>query len=63
VQLDGSRDLAAVLEAIVAQVLAGDLDLCLEGRPLHDPGAVREAFAGEIGPTVHGLAAFALLAG
>lgn len=60
--LDGTRDLDAVVEALVGQVLSGSLQLNREGRAMRDPRAIRRVFAGEIGAIVRRFAASALLA-
>ena len=60
--LDGTRDLDAVLEALVGQVLSGNFQLSREGQAMRNPRAIRKAFAGEIGDIVRRFAASALLA-
>lgn len=59
--LDGTRDLDAVLEALVRQVLSGGVQLRREGRAMRDPRAIRKAFAGEVGAVVRHFATSALL--
>jgi methyltransferase-like protein/2-polyprenyl-3-methyl-5-hydroxy-6-metoxy-1,4-benzoquinol methylase len=60
--LDGTRDLDAVLESLVGQVLSGDFLLSQDGKALRDPRAARKVFAGEVGAIVRRFAASALLA-
>jgi methyltransferase-like protein len=62
-QLDGSRDLDAVLGAVVGQVVSGDFDLSLEGKPVRDPVVLRDALEGGIETAIRNLVSFALLAG
>ena len=62
-ELDGSRDLSGVLDRVTARVLAGEVELSLEGRTVHDPAVARAALAAEIEPAVRALAEKALLAG
>lgn len=59
--LDGTRDLDAVLEALVGQVLSGGFQLRREGKAMRDPRAIRKAFAGEVGAVVRRFATSALL--
>jgi methyltransferase-like protein len=61
--LDGTRDLAAVAEALVGLAVSGGFDLNLEDRTVRDPEIVRGEIAGRIGPAVRNLEASALLAG
>jgi methyltransferase-like protein len=46
--LDGTRDRAALVEALTKSVLAGELELRCDGRVLTDPGEVGAALAGEL---------------
>jgi methyltransferase-like protein len=62
-QLDGSRDVEAILEALVKEVLSGDFDLSQEGQQIQDPEAIRALFAGEVEPALCRLAGDGLLAG
>ena len=59
--LDGTRDLDAVLEALVGQVLSGSVQLSRKDRAMRDPMAIRKAFAGEVGAVVRRFATAALL--
>ena len=59
--LDGTRDLDAVTEALVGQVLSGDVQLGQKGKAMRDPRAIRKAFAGEVGAVVRRFATSALL--
>jgi SAM-dependent methyltransferase len=61
--LDGTRDRAALTDALTAAVAAGDLTIQKAGHPLTDPDAVRAALAGALGPTLDAIAREALLVG
>ena len=61
--LDGTRDLAAVTEALVGRVFSGGFDLNLDGRTVRDPEIVQRVIADGIGTAVRNLEASALLAG
>lgn len=61
--LDGTRDRAALVEALAASALAGELTVQKSGRPVTDPTELRDALAGLLGPALESLARDALLAG
>ena len=63
VLLDGSRTVADVLEAIVARVARGELELRGASGVVREEGAAREVLASAIGPMLERLAAAALLTG
>jgi methyltransferase-like protein len=59
--LDGTRDRAALTDALTALAVAGDLTVQRGGQPLTDPPEVRAALAAMLGPTLDALAREALL--
>ena len=61
--LDGSRTAGDVLDAVVARVVRGELELRDGSRAVRDEEAARAALADAIGPTLQRLAGAALLAG
>ena len=63
VLLDGRRTVADVLEAIVARVVRGELELRGASGAVREEGAAREVLASAIGPMLERLAAAALLTG
>jgi SAM-dependent methyltransferase len=60
--LDGSRDRAALADALAAKARAGELTVQKAGEPVADPAELREALAGLLGPALDSLARDALLA-
>lgn len=62
-QLDGTRDMNGVLDALVEETLSGRFDMRRDGEPVRDPELIRAAFASEIEATVRRLASEALLVG
>jgi len=62
-QLDGTRDLATVVEALVEEVVAGRFDLSRDGEPVRDAELVRSLFSNEAPAAARRLAALGLLAG
>lgn len=61
--LDGTRDRAALADALTAAVASGDLSIQKGGQPLTDAGEVRAALERALGPTLDALAREALLVG
>jgi methyltransferase-like protein/SAM-dependent methyltransferase len=59
--LDGTRDRAALVEALAAKARAGELSVQKSGRPVTDPAELRAALAGLLGPALESLARDALL--
>jgi methyltransferase-like protein len=62
-QLDGSRTVDGVLEAIVGRVVSGSLEMSDGSGPIRDPEAARKALGGEIEPAIRRLARRGLLLG
>jgi methyltransferase-like protein len=63
VELDGSRTAEDVLEALVARVVGGELELSGASGPVREEDVVRPALAAAIRPALERLAGAALLAG
>jgi methyltransferase-like protein/2-polyprenyl-3-methyl-5-hydroxy-6-metoxy-1,4-benzoquinol methylase len=61
--LDGSRDRAALLDALAEAVANDIVAIEREGRPVRDAGEVRDALSESLGPSLHRLASSALLIG
>ncbi len=61
--LDGTRDRAALTDALVEQAQAGLLTVQKGGQPIADPEELRTALAATLGPALDALARDALLAG
>jgi methyltransferase-like protein/cyclopropane fatty-acyl-phospholipid synthase-like methyltransferase len=61
--LDGTRDRAAVLDALVEAVVSGRVELRQDGRLLRDAREVRALLAQAVGPCLRRLALSALLIG
>jgi methyltransferase-like protein/SAM-dependent methyltransferase len=61
--LDGSRDRAALVEALAAVVASGDLEIEQGDQPLRDAAKVREVLAESLEASLHRLAGSALLVG
>jgi methyltransferase-like protein/SAM-dependent methyltransferase len=59
--LDGSRDRAALIEALVKLVLDDVLTITHEGQPVRDPSLVRQAVGGALEPCLRRLLGCALL--
>lgn len=59
--LDGTRDRAALTDALTAAVATGDLSIQKAGHPLTDPAQVHAALARALGPALDALAREALL--
>jgi len=62
-ELDGAHTEAEVLDAVVARVCSGSLELSDESGPVREAAAARALLAGEIRPAIERLARLALLAG
>jgi methyltransferase-like protein/trans-aconitate methyltransferase len=62
-ELDGTRNEAEVLDAVVARVCSGSLELSDASGPVREDGAARALLTGEIRPAIERLARLALLAG
>ncbi len=62
-ELDGTRTEADVLDAVVARVCSGALELSDESGSVREAAAARALLAGEIRPAFERLASLALLAG
>jgi methyltransferase-like protein len=62
-QLDGTRDLDGVLDALVEETLSGRFDMSRNGEPVRDRETIRAAFASELEAAVRRLAFEALLVG
>ena len=62
-ELDGTRDEAEVLDAVVARVCSGALELSDESGPVREAAAASALLGGEIRPAIARLARLALLAG
>jgi methyltransferase-like protein/SAM-dependent methyltransferase len=60
---DGTRDRAALTDALTGLALAGELTVQKAGQPMTDPAEVRAALAATLGPALDALARDALLAG
>jgi methyltransferase-like protein/2-polyprenyl-3-methyl-5-hydroxy-6-metoxy-1,4-benzoquinol methylase len=61
--LDGTRDFAALVEAVAAVVQAGKATLEANGEPVSDPAKIREMIAEELPSALNGLARSAILVG
>jgi methyltransferase-like protein/2-polyprenyl-3-methyl-5-hydroxy-6-metoxy-1,4-benzoquinol methylase len=61
--LDGSRDRAALRDALAQLVQEGVLTITHEGQPLTEPNLVRQAVSGALEPCLLRLLGFGLLAG
>jgi methyltransferase-like protein len=61
--LDGTRDFAALVEAMAAVVQAGKATLEANGEPVSDPAKIREMIAEELPSALNGLARSAVLVG
>jgi methyltransferase-like protein len=61
--LDGTRDFAALVEAMAAVVQAGKATLEANGEPVSDPAKIREMIAEELPSALNGLARSAILVG
>jgi methyltransferase-like protein/SAM-dependent methyltransferase len=61
--LDGTRDRAALVDALAKKALAGDLTLQKSGQPMTDPAEVHAALTATLGPALDALARDALLVG
>jgi methyltransferase-like protein/trans-aconitate methyltransferase len=61
--LDGTRDFAALVEAMAAVVQAGKATLEANGEPITDPAKIREMIAEELPSALNGLARSAVLVG
>jgi methyltransferase-like protein/2-polyprenyl-3-methyl-5-hydroxy-6-metoxy-1,4-benzoquinol methylase len=61
--LDGTRDFAALVEAMAAVVQSGKATLEANGKPVTDPAKIREMIAQELPSALHGLARSAVLVG
>ena len=61
-ELDGTRSEAEVLDAVVARVCSGSLELSDASGPVREDGAARALLGGEIRPAIERLARLALLA-
>ncbi|HYN42557.1 MAG TPA: hypothetical protein VE129_12315, partial [Thermoanaerobaculia bacterium] len=62
-QLDGTRDLNGVVDALVEETLSGRFDMSRDGEPVRDPELIRAAFASEIETAIRRLASEGLLVG
>ena len=61
--LDGTRNFAAVVEAMAAVVQAGKATLEANGEPISDPAKIHEMIAHELPSVLNGLARSAVLVG
>jgi methyltransferase-like protein len=61
--LDGTRDFAALVEAMAAVVQAGKATLEANGERVSDLAKIREMIAQELPSALHGLARSAVLVG
>ena len=61
--LDGTRDFAALVEALTAVVQAGKATLEANGEPVSDPAKIREMIAKELPSALNGMARAAVLIG
>lgn len=61
--LDGSRDIAALVDVVVEQIRAGKLVLRMDAAVLADPAQLRKIVAGVVGKSLHGLKERAFLVG
>jgi methyltransferase-like protein len=61
--LDGSRDVAALIEALTGLVLGGQFTMEQNGQPIRDPEQVRQLFRGSLRDILRRLADSALLVG
>ncbi len=59
--LDGTRDRAALVEALAAQAVAGELTVRRSGQPITDAAELRAGLTATLGPTFDALAREALL--
>lgn len=60
--LDGTRDREALVDALTAQAMAGDITVQKAGRSIEDPAELRESLTAMLNPTLDMLARDALLA-
>ena len=60
--LDGTRDRAAILEALVQKAIAGDLRVQKDGKPLAEATEIREALLAVLDPALNNVALQALMA-
>ena len=60
--LDGTRDRAAILEALVLKAIAGDLRVQKDGKPLAEATEIREALLAVLDPALNNVALQALMA-
>jgi methyltransferase-like protein len=61
--LDGTRDFAALVEAMAAVVQAGKATLEANGEPVSDPAKIREMIAKQLPSALNGVARAAVLVG
>jgi methyltransferase-like protein len=61
--LDGTRDFAALVEAMAAVVQAGKATLEANGEPVSDPTKIREMIAKQLPSALNGVARAAVLVG
>jgi methyltransferase-like protein/SAM-dependent methyltransferase len=59
--LDGTRDRAAILEALVQRAMSGDLKVAKDGQPVTDANEVRAALASVIDPAINNIAVQSLM--
>jgi methyltransferase-like protein/SAM-dependent methyltransferase len=59
--LDGTRDRAALADALTALAVNNELSVQKSGKPITNPTELREALGGVLGPTLNALASDALL--